>query len=735
MNHSNEHLVHHQGQKGRPVRLASRVVLLAAVSFVALTAAQAQETDDGTTVLKPIVVEGGGDGTETKGYIAKSSRVGTKTDTPLEKIPQSITVVTRKQMDDQQVTSVAESLRYTAGVFADYRGASNVRDEIYIRGYYYAPRYLDGLLFATAELGQIDPYLLDSVEVLRGPSSVLFGQANPGGIVNMTSKKPTEEPYRSVELGVGTDNRYSASFDVSDALNDTMRYRLAATGLTSDLQEDHTKQRRLAVAPSVTWEPDAGTKLTVSAMYQHDPNVGYRNFLEKAGTIDKTPYGYIPTDFFVSDPSFEKFTREQASLGYQFEHEINDTFTLRQSARYTRVDEAQNTLIWNSLDADGKTVNRMASGGREVIDQFVIDNSLQAKFATGPAEHTLLAGVDYRYRKRDYHWGYDYSVPSIDWTDPSYGNLGKIDLETAYDTATIAKQLGVYAQDQIEIGKLNLLFGGRYDWATTSIDDNLNGGNQSYDDSAFSYRTGAVYNFDNGISPYASYSTSFEPVIQSAPTGEDPFKPTTAKQFEAGVRYAPAWADFSLTAAYFDIHQNNLVGTMWEQDDDGNWTSVSKQMGETRSRGIELQGQANINENVSLVSSYAYIHTEVLTSLDSSLVGNAVYRAPPTHQASLWGKYEFNDGTFNGLGLGLGLRYIGTSWGDEANSFKVPAVALIDAAVSYDFGKKNPDWKGLSLQINAKNLADKRYVASCASTYACFYGARRSVFGTLKYTW
>lgn len=736
MNRQLHHFVVGRGQgAGVASRLAARAALAAAVSLVALSATRAQEAEEGETVLKRIVVDGGAEGDQTKGYIAKSSRIGTKTDTPLEKVPQTINVVTRKQMDDQQVTSVAESLRYTPGVFTDYRGASNVRDEVFSRGYFYVPRYLDGLLFATAELGQIDPYMLDSVELLKGPSSVLFGQTNPGGVINMTSKKPTEAPFREVVLGFGTNNRYSASFDTSDSLNDTMRYRVAATGLTSDLQEDYTHQQRVAVAPSVTWAPDDGTSLTVSGIFQHDPEVGYRNFLERAGTIDKTAYGRVPTDFFVSDPDYEKFTRDQASIGYQLSHEINDILTFRQSARYTHVSETQHTLIWDSLDADGKTVNRRASGGTETVDQFVVDNSLQAKVSTGPADHTVLAGIDYRYRERDYQWGYDYTVPSIDWTDPVYGNLGKIKLETSEDTYTTAKQLGVYAQDQIEIGKLNLLFGGRYDWASTDIDDNLNGGHQSYDDSAFSYRTGAIYNFDNGLSPYVSYSTSFEPVIQAAPAGEDPFKPTTARQFEAGIRYAPTGADYSFTASYFDIHQKNLVGTMWEMQSDGSWVSVTKQMGKTRSRGIELQGTANLNENFSILSNYAYVQTEVLTSVDPTLVGNAVYRAPPSHQASVWGKYEHKDGTFNGLGYGLGIRYIGTSWGDEANSFKVPAVALLDAAVSYDFGAKNKDFKGLSLQINAKNLADKKYVASCASSYACWYGARRSVFGTLKYTW
>ncbi|WP_137154178.1 TonB-dependent siderophore receptor [Rhizobium sp. FKL33] len=721
---------------GAASRLVLRAGLAAAVSLIALSAAHAQEADQGETVLKRIVVDGGGDGDETKGYIARSSRIGTKTDTPIEKVPQTINVVTREQMDDQQVTSVAESLRYTPGVFTDYRGASNVRDEVFSRGYFYIPRYLDGLLFATAELGQIDPFMLDSVELMKGPSSVLFGQTNPGGLINMTSKKPKDAPYREVTVGFGTNNRASAAFDVSDALNDTIRYRIAAIGLTSDLQEDYTHQQRIAVAPSVSWTPDDATSLTISGIFQHDPEVGYRNFMEKLGTIDKTAYGRVPTDFFVSDPDYEKFTRDQATLGYQFSHEFNDALTFRSSARYTHVDEAQKTLVWGALDStDGKTISRTASGGRDVVDQFVIDNSLQAKVSTGPANHTFLIGGDYRYRERDYHWGYDYTVPSIDWTDPVYGNLGKIKLTTTEDTSTVAKQLGVYAQDQIEIGKLNLLFGGRYDWATTDIDDHLNGGRTSYNDSAFSYRAGAIYNFDNGISPYASYSTSFEPVIQAAPAGEDPFKPTTARQFEAGIRYAPTLSDFTLTASYFDIEQKNLVGTMWEQDSSGNWTSVSKQMGKTRSRGIELQGTASLTDNLSLLSSYAYIDTKVLTSVDPTLIGNAVYRSPPQHQASLWAKYEHTDGTFNGLGYGAGVRYIGTAWGDEANSFKVPAVTLLDATISYDFGAKSKDLEGLSLQINVKNLADKKYVSSCAIAYACWYGERRSVFGTLKYTW
>lgn len=720
-----------------------RVMLLTAASVFALNAAEAQEQADTqrSTALEAVVVDGAserGDG-PVDGYVARKSLTGTKTDTPLARTPQTVSVVGKDQIQDQHAQSVAEALRYTPGVVTEYRGASNLRDEMFVRGFSYVPKYLDGLfLGGDLSYAKIDPYLLERVELISGPASVLYGQANPGGIVNMVSKKPAGTPLRETEISVGTDGYVSGGFDISDVIDEGFAYRLAVTGLSRDLQEDFAKQRSFAIAPSLTWSPDEGTSLTILGGYQSEPDAGYRNFLDAAGTV--TPiagYGFVPRDFFVSDPNYERAEREQAWIGYEFKHEFNDNLTFRQNARYHHTDWLHHTLVYGSASADPLTgantvVSRSASGGTDVWNQFTIDNQFEATFSTGAADHTLLAGLDYRYRTRDYVWGRA-SGPSINMADPQYGGFdySSIALTTSDSQDLVARQTGIYLQDQVEIGGLNLLAGLRYDWASTDIDDRLGTNDQSYDGGALTWRAGALYTFDNGIAPYVSYATSFEPALYMPEAGQPAFKPTTADQFELGVKYAPEGAGLLLTAAYYDLTQNDVVGSQWNP---GLGRSVYSQTGKIRNHGVELSARAEVTDNLSLIAGYSFIDSVVKESVATGEVGKMPSRIPQ-HQASLWATYTVDSGALEGLTLGGGLRYIGTSWGNGANTFKVDAVTLFDAMASYDFGVKDPDLKGLSLQVNVKNVGDERYVASCANAYACFYGEGRSVVATLKKQW
>ncbi|MCM2403096.1 TonB-dependent siderophore receptor [Rhizobium sp. S153] len=721
-----------QQNAARRSRGLSGLALIATTSLIAFGAAQAQDADDGSTQLETIVIQGAGsekgDG-PVKGYVAKQSRAGTKTDTALSKTPQSVSVVPAEQIADQDAQSVAEAMRYSAGVFAEYRGPSNLHDEMFIRGYYYVPRFVNGLLYGNNSLGQIDPWLLERVEVVRGPSSILYGQANPGGIVNLVTKRPTDDPLHEVEVGFGTGDRASVSFDFSDALpgNEDIRYRLAGTAWRADTQEDFLEQKRISLAPSVTWTPDEQTSLTIEAFYQNDPEAGFRNFLEAAGTVDETAYGYVPTDFLVSDPDYQESTRKQAYIGYAFEHEFENDITFRQNMRYSMIDQTYNTLTWNSMQADEKTVTRSASDQTQLQHQFVIDNQIQAKVDTGPLSHTLLGGVDYRFTTEDNLVSRG-TANSIDWTNPSYGNVTVTGRRTSTDATTDASQVGVYLQDQIEFGKLNVMAGLRYDWADTDVDDKTSSNTDaSYDDQEFTWRAGAIYDLGYGISPYASYSTSFEPVTQSPGAGQDPFDATTAQQYEVGVKFAPEGENYQVTASYYDLTQQNVLFY-------DNATSLYYQTGEIVSKGFEIEAHAEITDNLKLVASYSHINQEVTETVRSAELGKMPARVP-IDQASLWAKYEFLDGPLAGLGIGGGVRFLGESWGNATNTFKVDPTTLFDASLSYDFAAKFPDMKGLKLQVNASNLADEKYVASCASATACFYGSRRSVTASLKYTW
>lgn len=703
--------------------------------------AQEKQSDQ---VLDTVIVKGAkekGDG-PVVGYAAHQSLTATKTDTPIARTPQSIAVVTKQQMEDQNTLSIAESLRYSPGVVTEYRGASNLRDEMIVRGFSYVPIYLDGLLLSSdSSYAQVNSYLLERVELMLGPSSVLYGQVNPGGLVNAVSKKPTETPLHEVEFSVGNRDHYGMSFDISDKIagRSDLSYRLVGTGITTDLQEDFARKKGYAFAPSLTWSPDKDTELTILAGYQNEPRAGYRNFLDAAGTVKPiVGFGHVSRDFFVSDPNFERFKREQEWIGYEFSHSFNEIFTVRQKVRYHEVDMRQSTLTWGAGTPDPMTgyntlISRIAASGEDIWKQFTADNQIEAKFNTGMINHTVLAGVDTRTRKRDYIWKRDRHTPSISLTDPEYGGFDYSSLELPVSSLEKlnARQTGTYLQEQAEIGRLNLMGGVRYDWADTDIDNRLDAIGYRYKDEAMTWRVGALYAFENGISPYVSYSTSFEPAVTTPAAGQDAFDPVTAHQVEVGVKYAPAGDNVVITAAYYDLVQKDIVQGQWNP---AIAETVYEQIGKVHNKGFELSARGEITRNISLIGAYSYIDSTIEDTLTLSELDKTPSRIPK-HQASVWGVYDFVGTKAEGLKLGGGIRYVGKSWGDNANTFEVPDVTLFDAMLSFDFGVWNKELEGLSLQINGKNLADKRYVASCANAFACFYGDGRTVTASLKKTW
>lgn len=710
------------------VQLATTVSLLAMTSALAQSAAEV-ELDQVTVEATTQTADG-----PVEGYVAERSLSGTKTDTPLSETPRSVSVVPSDQIEDQGAESVAEALRYTPGVATEYRGSSNFHDEMYVRGFGYVPRYVNGLEYGWSSLGKINPWLLERIEVLKGPASILYGQASPGGIVNLTTKKPTGETGGEVELTVGDNAKLGGAYDIQGTFDEAgvWSYRIAGTAERFDLVEDGLVQEGFAISPTLRWAPNAETALTLISMFSHEPKAGYRNFREAAGTLYATAFGFIPEDFLVSDTDFEKHRRTQMQLGYEFEHRFNETFKFRQKLAYNIIDTYHQTLVWGSLDTDGRSISRTASGGSTDLNQFVVDNQVQSDFDTGAFSHTLLTGFDFKHSMRNYQWGYNYSTPDIDWLSPIRG-VGNLPLTDSIDDyVTTAWQAGIYAQDQIEVGNLHLSLGARYDWAGTEI-DNAAEADDSYNDGAFTWSIGALYAFDNGIAPYASYSTSFEPSLSADSDGKM-FDPTTAQQVEAGVKYASPNGRIQLAGSVFQIYQQDVINSAWAYDNATSaWVQTSYQTGEIRSRGVELEGRAQLTDSLSLIASYAYIDAEITEDLDASNVGLTVDRIPE-HQASVWGKYEFLDGALEGFSLGLGVRYIGEST-DSDNSLTVPAATLFDAMASYDVGGLSESLEGVKVQLNGTNLLDKRYTSSCASEYACWYGAGRTLTAKLKYTW
>ncbi|HHU7883290.1 TPA: ferrichrome porin FhuA [Escherichia coli] len=685
---------------------------------------------------------------------ARQSATGTKTDTPIQKVPQSISVVTAEEMALHQPKSVKEALSYTPGVAVGTRGASNTYDYLIIRGFaadgQSQNNYLNGLKMQGNFYNDavIDPYMLERAEIMRGPVSVLYGKSSPGGLLNMVSKRPTTEPLKEVQFKAGTDSLFQTGFDFSDALDDDGVYSYRLTGLarSANAQQKGAEEQRYAIAPAFTWRPDDKTNFTFLSYFQNEPETGYYGWLPKEGTVEPLPNGKrLPTDFNEGAKN-NTYSRNEKMIGYSFDHEFNDTFTVRQNLRFAQNKVSQKSVYGYGMCSDplyssnpssspcanvpqsqwGHTLTRQYVIDNEKLENFSVDTQLQSKFATGSVDHTLLTGVDFMRMRNDIDswFGYAGSVAPSD-----IYNLDRSDFDFGahpnpsgpYRVLLKQKQTGLYVQDQAQWDKVLVTLGGRYDWADQSSFNRDYGNKSDRDDKQFTWRGGVNYLFDNGVTPYFSYSESFEPASQTDANG-DLFAPSKGKQYEVGVKYVPEDRPIVVTGALYQLTKtNNLMA-------DPNGSLFSVEGGEIRARGVELEAKAALSASVNLVGSYTYTDAEYTT--DTTYKGNTPAQVPK-HMASLWADYTFFDGPLSGLTLGTGGRYTGSSYGDPANSFKVGSYTVVDALVRYDLARV--DMAGSNVALHVNNLFDREYVASCFNTYGCFWGAERQVVATATF--
>ena len=714
-----------------------QAVLLTSTYLVTALQVSAQEAtqQNGATQLKAVLVQGEQGGTDTSGsLVVKSGRSATKTDTPILETPQSITSISRKQMDDQNPQTVAEALRYTSGVLSD-RDATSRYDSVFLRGFgafgtdtTYVT-YLDGLKLVRGQgfaTPQIDPFFLDHIDVLKGPSALLYGQISPGGLVNQVSREPSARQSNEVRLEAGTDGRIQSGFYSTGSLtgDGTLQYGIGLVGRSANTRYDNVEEKRLGIAPSLKWEPDADTSLTISGSYQRDPEGGYFNSIYPRFLAPSNLAGYLGRNLNIGDPYYDSFDRTQYNVGYRFEHRFDEGVTVRSSFRYSGVKTDMQSLQMGGAPSATGIIPRYAVHSIEDARGFAFDNQAEVKFDTGEASHTLLAGVDMQ--RSSSSWDYLMGgATSLDITNPVY-NQAVGPFATAIDTDQKLRQTGIYLQDQIQLDRLYAVLGIRHDWTRQESDNLLAStfSDQSADET--SYRAGLLYRFDNGIAPYASYSTSFEPVLGADENG-NAFKPTEGKQYEVGVKYQPEGLDALFTVAAFDIRQTNVKSP-------GSSLYTYVQQGEIHSRGVEFEARGKVTGNLELIAAVSLLDTEVSKSTDVSIIGNRP-QAVPRYYGSLWANYGIDSGVLEGLSIGGGLRFVGSSYGDDANTVKAPGYTLVDASLKYDFGAKRPNLKGLEASLTVTNLLDKEYYSSCSYNYYCQYGNGRTVIAGLKYKW
>ncbi|PVZ55081.1 TonB-dependent siderophore receptor [Pseudomonas sp. B1(2018)] len=674
-----------------------------------------------------------------QGYVAKRTAAGTKTDTALVEVPRSISVVTREQMDDRNAHTLDAAVRYLPGITASSYGSDTRADWLRVRGFE-PTQFLDGLPLPKGVYAnpKQETWNLDRLALLRGPASSVYGQTPPGGLLDMVSRRPSAEASSEIQLQYGSDNHRQINFASTGKIDDEGRFLYGVSGVVRDggTQIDHIDDKRYNIAPSLTWNIDEDTRFTLLTQFTRDDTGVTSQFYPIQGTKIDMPFGKISHHKNLGDPDYDFYDRTYYALGYAFEHRFNDVWQFRQNLRYTKSDLSFQTVTVNSyfpsigfvVDDEGNT-GRGTTNVDEDISQFAVDNNLQADFATGDINHTLLIGLDHQRSNTNYTSIFG-GAPSINVNNPVYGlPITRPPRSSAfYDYDQKTYQTGLYVQDQMALDQWRLTLGGREDWVHTGTKFfNKGDATNTQRDKNFSGNAAISYVFDSGFVPYLSYAESFQPASNAVASPTDSFKPTEGKQWELGIKYQPPGSNTLLTAAVYDLTQKNVSVT----NNVGNVT-VTSQTGEVRVKGLELEAVSDVTENLKVTAAYTLARSEVQ---DGAFKGNRL-QLMPNQQASVWGDYTWHNGVLDGFGIGAGARYTGNTYGDEANTWlgKAGAYTVFDAAVHYDLGRLDNSLKGASLAVNATNLFDKDYISTCDSFY-CYYGDQRSVVASATYKW
>ncbi|GGN18226.1 MULTISPECIES: TonB-dependent siderophore receptor [Marinomonas] len=700
-----------------------------------------------------LVVEGDTEQSSTSNnfnYVSKVAQTATKTDEQITKIPRAVSVVTREQMDDRAPISISDALQYTPSIQTNFYGEDNKQDWFVIRGFKQANNglYQDGTrLYSSGFYSwQIDPFMLERIEVLRGPASALNGQTPPGGVVNVISKRAQlEEDFGSVTGTIGSYDRKEINLDVNKVINDKLAFRMVALSRENGTKVDEIEANRTLLAPSLAWKISDNTKLTVLASYQKDDSDPYLQFLPVEGTLTSNPNGKIGYDTALGNADWETFQREQTSVGYELEHAFNDSLSFQQSARFSHMDINLRQMYFAAyaqdlgLSTTRDSIIRGATTADGDSDAFNIDNRFIYKFNTGNTKHTLLTGIDYQsidINNKDYPSFNrlidpivaNSSNPNFNIYNPSYSNnitllnpdtnaiLTDADLQT---TKTKNRQLGFYLQDKANItDKFTVMAGARYDDTSNETNNTSTNSKTDIDLQQWTGNLGASYQLDNGLVPYANYAQSFTPIL-ALDANNNPAKPEEADSYEVGVKFKPQSFDGQFGIAAYQVTKENLTSG-------SSGTANFRQLGEVRNRGIEFEAVANLNRAFTVVGTLSYVDSEIIEDKNNSAnVGNTPAQIA-SKLASVWGNYSFIDGILDGVKVGAGVRYIGETYADDTETNTVPSYALVDAMASYQVDN-------YKFQLVAKNLFDKEYIATCYGF--CYYGDSRNIMASVSYDW
>jgi len=683
-----------------------RGALLAACCLAALPAAAqeaepADESDDVTV-------------------IGTRAQTGTKTDAALTEIPQSISIITAQDFNDRAAVNLQDVIRYSAGAASELNGVDTRGDFLAVRGTG-AEQYLDGLNRMPGFIygGRLEIFTVERAELLRGPSSTLYGGGGAGGILNSVSKRPKTTFGGEIGLMYGTDDLKQLQFDITGPLADGLSARFVGLIRDGNLQQESQQNDRITVMPAITFKPGPDTEVTFIGVYQRD-RLGSQTYLPTSKTVDATSDAVrISNDFYLGEPGFNHTFADYYAATILLTHNFSDRFSFNSRNRFFEQDvDYQEVFGFTGFggayaDAARTIANRAWYLNRAQYNGFNSDNNLVLSFDTGPLTHQILAGFDYTSFREDKMEGFG-AAPGLNLYNPVYGV--PFVSGVGWTTDTKNSQIGFYLQNQIRAwDRVSLVFGARHDKVRSSVN-----GAQLEDNKAWSFRAGIIADVVKGVSPYFNYSESFLPVFGSNFFGV-PYVPRTGRQYEAGIKFQPS-SRILFTVAAYDIKEQNVLIA------DPNELQNFIQGGSTRSRGIETEANIRLPGDFNLTASYSYTRAEYLV-VDGRKRGDRRENLPE-HQASAWASKGFDLGGDISAKLGAGVRYQSDKVSFD-QSYRIDPVTLVDAMI--ELGYK--DW---TLSVNGANIFDKKVYTNCSYTGApvnegyCYMGKDRTIMASLR---
>lgn len=692
---------------------------------------------------------------------------------------QTITVIDGEELFRRNALSINQALGYVAGVSPNQRGGMVTRyDQLYLRGF--TPGiYLDGmrLIAGPYSTPQIDFNRIDQVDVVKGPASVLYGNSTPGGVINLSSKRPEPRAFQRVELAAGNYDSQRIALDLNRALDSEGRvlFRIVGGAQQSDGFTAMTESERRYVSPMLTLAPSTDTDLTLIANYQHDPSGGGYSGVPAYGSVLPNPLGSLPEDINTGDPGYEVFNRYQRSAAALFRHAFNEQVTVRTNVRfqntnlrYRQIYVAGFATIGAGVNrnTDFSTITRGGGGADEDFDTLTADTSVSIALGSGRVRHGLLAGVDYQNIEGENFQQFNTgatsnpvtSIPNLRLFTPTYGGaLPTFDLtalSAAYtNTESKRDQVGFYLQDQVSIDRLRLIASGRYDSYDQDTLNKKDGVKTPLSQNAFTMRLGALYDFEMGLAPFVSYSESFEPQAGTTFDGV-PFDPVTGRQYEAGIKYQPTGTQAIFSLSAYDLRRQKVPVGHPSAGSGGIPANAQIQIGEVAIRGIEAEGRGEVRPGLDVIVTATYTDAEITQGAPASGVTPSTTGTrplgTPEKMATAFITYDLGRSgdaspVWSGLMFGGGARYVSGSMGTTTyavangatvfESFETDSFVLLDAVLGYDFSRAAGALSGLRLALNAANLTDKRHVTACPFSNSCYFGASRTLVGTVRYEW